>query len=84
MISYCQYNNQSKVKYMEGFAMYANRIKIIRKEKGITLTNLAKLSGLSVGYLCHLEKGTRKNPSIEVMNNIARVLNRSIAEVFFE
>ncbi|MCL2382812.1 MAG: helix-turn-helix domain-containing protein [Oscillospiraceae bacterium] len=64
--------------------MYTNRIKAIRKEKGITLSSLAKLTGVSAGYLCHLEKGTRKNPSIEVMNNIAAALDKTIAEVFFE
>ena len=37
-----------------------NKIKIIRKEKGMTLYELAKLSDISTGYLCHLEIGTRK------------------------
>ncbi len=63
--------------------MYKNKIKIIRKEKGITLLDLSKLTGISVGYLCHLEKGSRNNPSLGVMERIAKALNRSIAEVFF-
>lgn len=29
-----------------------NKISKIRKEKGMTLTKLADLSGISVGYLC--------------------------------
>ena len=33
-----------------------NKISKIRKERGMTLTKLADLSGVSVGYLCHLEK----------------------------
>ena len=37
-----------------------NKISKIRKERGMTLTKLADLSGVSVGYLCHLEKGSRK------------------------
>ena len=64
--------------------MYINKIKKIRNEKGITLEKLANLAGISPGYLCHLERGNRKNPSIEVMNNISNALNKSIAEVFFE
>lgn len=63
--------------------MINNKIKIIREEKGMTLYQLARLSGISTGYLCHLEIGTRKNPSFEVMEKIAKALNRSINEVFF-
>ena len=53
--------------------MYQNRMKIIRREKGITLTEIANRTGISIGYLSHLEKGTRKNPSIEIMDKIAKV-----------
>ena len=63
--------------------MNKNKIKIIREEKGMTQQNLAKLAKISVGYLCHLEKGSRKNPSLEVMKRIAKALNKSVAEVFF-
>ena len=63
--------------------MYHNQIEKIRKEKGLTLLKLSDLSGISVGYLCHLERGTRKNPSIDVMEKIAKALNKTIAEIFF-
>ena len=55
----------------------------IRKQKGITLTNLSIKTGISIGYLSHLEKGTRKNPSIEMMDKIAKVLEKSVSDVFF-
>ena len=64
--------------------MYINKIKKLREEKGMTIDKLASLAGISGGYLCHLEKGTRKNPSIEVMDNIAAALDKTIMEVFFE
>ena len=64
--------------------MYSNKISVIRRKKGYTLTKLSELSGVSAGYLCHLENGTRINPSIEVMNKISDALNKSIADVFFE
>ena len=56
-----------------------NKISKIRKERGMTLTKLADLSGVSVGYLCHLEKGSRKNPSLE---KIATALGKTITEIF--
>lgn len=63
--------------------MYHNQIKKVRKEKGLTLLKLSDLSGVSVGYLCHLEKGSRNNPSIEVMEKISEALNKTITEIFF-
>ena len=63
--------------------MYKNRIKEYRIEKGLTLRELADKCGISTGYLSHLEKGSRDNPSKEVMENISVVLNKSIPEIFF-
>lgn len=60
-----------------------NNIKKYRIEQGMVQEELAQKAGISVGYLCHLERETRKNPSISVMENIAKVLNKSVAELFF-
>ena len=71
------------IRQKRGGKMYHNQIKKIRKEKGLTLVKLSELSGVSVGYLCHLEKGSRSNPSIDVMEQISKSLNKSITEIFF-
>ena len=63
--------------------MYKNRIREYRKQKGMLLEEMAKMIGISTGYLCHLEKGTRKNPSTEIMEKISRVLEKTVTEVFF-
>ena len=63
--------------------MYYNNLKNIRKEKGMTLAELAQKSQVSSGYLCHLENGSRNHPSIEVMEKIAKSLNKTIFEIFF-
>ena len=59
-----------------------NRIREIREEQGMTQLQLAERSGLSVGYICHLENGSRNNPSLKTMSSIAKVLNKEIGEVF--
>lgn len=59
-----------------------NRIKEIREEQGLKQYALAKMCNLSVGYICHLEKGTRENPTYETMVKIAKALKRTIKEVF--
>ena len=63
--------------------MYCNKMKEIRIEQGITLEELAKKTNISIGYLSHLERGTRNNPSIRLMEKISKALNKSILEVFF-
>jgi DNA-binding XRE family transcriptional regulator len=59
-----------------------NNLKEIREENGMTLEKLAQLSEVSTGYLCHLEKGSRKNPSWKVANNIAKALNKVTDDIF--
>lgn len=63
--------------------MYKNKIREYRKEKEMNLEKFAKIAGISTGYLCHLEKGTRKNPSMEIMEKISKALNKTIPEIFF-
>ena len=50
----------------------------------MTKSKLSDISGLSVGYICHLEKGGRTNPSYETMKKISKALNKSISAVFEE
>ena len=63
--------------------MYKNSIRKYRKEKGMKLEEMARKVGISTGYLCHLEKGTRKNPSTQIMEEIAKILGKTIQEIFF-
>ena len=63
--------------------MYFNKLKNVRLEKGMTLQQLAEKADVSAGYLCHLENGSRVNPSIDVMEKIAKALDKTIFEIFF-
>ncbi len=63
--------------------MYINSLRKIRKEKNMTIKELSDLSGVSMGYICHLERGTRKNPSRDVMEKISKILEEPIAKIFF-
>ena len=63
--------------------MYINNLRKIRKSKNLTIQELSDLSGVSMGYICHLEKGSRKNPSREIMEKIAKVLEEPIVKIFF-
>lgn len=56
-------------------------VKEIRKEKGYTLDQLSKLTGISKSHLNYIEKN-QKEPTISVVVRIAQVLNVKIEELF--
>ena len=60
----------------------SNNIKKYRTILNYTLDDLAKKTNLSKGYLCHLENGSRDNPSMKTMIKICNALNKSLAEIF--
>lgn len=49
-------------------------LKHIRKKKFLSQGKLSDLTGLSQGYISQLEAGT-KEPTIQVVNRIAKTLN---------
>ena len=53
--------------------MIGDIIAKIRKEKGITKTELARRTGINIGHLTHIEKGER-NPSQNALKNICKAL----------
>lgn len=54
--------------------MIGNMISMIRKEKGITKTKLAEMTGINIGHLTHIEKGER-NPSHKALYSICDALD---------
>lgn len=54
--------------------MIGNMISRIRKEKGITKTELANQTGINIGHLTHIEKGER-NPSHKSLKAICLALD---------
>lgn len=63
---------------MNGFS---NLIKTKRLEKGLTLSELEQLSGVSSSYINRIENGYNKQPSYEIVINIAIALDISDEEV---
>lgn len=60
-----------------------NCIKKIRNVKKMTLKELSVNTGISIGYLCHLEKGSRNNPSLRTIERIANGLKVNISDIFY-
>jgi len=64
--------------------MYISNVKYYRELINMHQSTLAVITGLSCGYINHLESGKRKNPSIKTMEKVAKALNRTVEEVFFK
>ncbi|MGB9813488.1 MAG: helix-turn-helix transcriptional regulator [Thermovenabulum sp.] len=59
------------------------RLKKIRKSKGITQTYIARKMGKTCGWYSNIERGNRKL-SAEDAKKIADILGVDIKEIFFE
>lgn len=59
-------------------------LKIKRLKKGYKQYELANKVGISRYYLNALENGRANNPSIQIMKNLAAVLDTTVEELFFK
>jgi len=63
--------------------MYAKiglRVRTLRKRKGFTQEKLAEKCGISISFLGHIERGTRKL-SVETLYKLTEALNCSADEL---
>lgn len=59
-----------------------NNIRYYREKQGISLKEFSRITNLSQGYLSHLERGNRINPSFNTMSKISLALNLNISNIF--
>ena len=55
-------------------------LKRLRKEKGLTLEELAERADVSISYLHHIEHGTRKAP-LSTLESLAQILGINLYEL---
>lgn len=58
--------------------MVGERIKALRKSKGYSISELAKIAGVSKSYLSYIERNVQKNPSLQFLSKLAYTLDTSI------
>ena len=59
------------------------KLKQLRIEKGYSLDEFSKLSGISISYLNELENGSKRNPSLDIIHKIAIALNKNIVDICY-
>lgn len=60
-----------------------NKIKIFRKQKGLTIKKLSITTNISAGYLSDLENNKSNNPTKDTMEKIALALGQTVPEIFY-
>ncbi|NEU29558.1 DNA-binding anti-repressor SinI [bacterium LRH843] len=55
--------------------MIGDRVKILRQEMKLSLSELAEQAGVAKSYLSSLERNLQSNPSIQFLEKIAAVLH---------
>ncbi len=65
------------MKYSE---LFANRIRQLCKERGITINKLATLSGLKQSTVDNIIRGVSRNPQVKTLHKIAAAFNMTLAE----
>lgn len=64
-----------------GGNLICSNIKEIRQEKNLTISELAKKSGVTKSYLSTLEKNSQSNPSIGILIKISKALGVSVNDL---
>lgn len=60
------------------------KVKSMRNEMGLTLRQVAEISGLGLHQWGNLEAGQVKNPTIETLSRIAKALKCSVGELLLD
>ncbi len=62
-------------------AMVGRRLRRLRRRKGWSQARLAKRIGVSQPYLSQLERGADRNPTLKVLQRLAKALKIPIADL---
>lgn len=70
------------VEQYDAIQTIGKHFRIARKEKGLSVREAAKLSGLSYAYISRFENGVHPNIRIVALIELANVLDIDVAEIF--
>ncbi|AOH57104.1 helix-turn-helix domain-containing protein [Peribacillus muralis] len=64
--------------------MIGERVKKLREEKKMSMTELADKAGVAKSYLSSLERNLQTNPSIQFLEKISAVLNIPVDALLYD
>lgn len=60
---------------------FGQMLKIVREEKGLSQENLQEITGLKREYICRIETGVVKNPTLMTVKKIVKGLDVNIQDL---
>lgn len=64
--------------------LLGERIKILRTEKELTISELAEKAGVAKSYLSSIERNKQTNPSIQFIEKISEALGVSVNDILYD
>lgn len=61
-----------------------DRIKLLRLASGLTIEDAARKAPISAIYWRHIEDGTKQNPSVTVLQRMAKALGCTVAAFYMD
>lgn len=61
--------------------MDGSKLKILRTEKGMSLGKLSERTGISKSYLSLIERNIQKNPSLDILEKLAKTFEVAVEEL---
>lgn len=60
---------------------FGSLLRFYREGRNLSLKDVEELTGVSAGYVCRLEKGERKAPSLPILKLLASALQVNLSEL---
>ena len=64
--------------------MLGERIKTIRKDQKMSITELAEKAGVAKSYLSSIERNKQTNPSIQFIEKVSEALEVSVNDLLYD
>ncbi|MFD2671239.1 helix-turn-helix domain-containing protein [Marinicrinis sediminis] len=64
--------------------MIGKRVQELRKQRRMSLTELAERAGVAKSYLSSIERNIQTNPSIQFLEKVSAVLHTTVEELLLE
>ena len=74
----------TEIGYDEMSTKFGKYIKRLRKDSGLTLRDVERLTGISNPYICQLENGKRGIPGVHTLEKLSIAYHVSIARLLTE
>jgi len=63
--------------------MLGEKIQFLRKRKGLSITRLSAITGVSKSYISYIERNKQKHPSLVILLKLSKALDVELQELVY-